>query len=151
MTTPLKSSTEPVYCGKLEHKQFPTNAVMEYDDLSSRQNKLFQKLVYGLHSFSSKELATMSITKKNKIAKQHRVTQDCLNLWKQQLVNKKNNAILKTFFPNADENITYLLSEEITSKKYVNNMSFRQLGITKLDVVAKLKEEKLLPHNFAEL
>ena len=38
-----------------------------------------------------------------------------------------------------------------TDPNYISRVSFKDLGITKRDIVTKLMEEKILPVNFYEL
>lgn len=149
----VSQSTDHEYSGKLSNKQFPESSkVVKYDTMSKRQQELYNRLIHGLKIYSDEELFTMNSAKKNKILKRHRDAKSYINLWKQQVVNQKNNTIMTTFFgENPAPEIKFLLSEDFICKKFINTMSLRDLGITKVDVIEKFTALGMLPKEFAEL
>ena len=106
--------------------------------------------MFGLKMYTQDEIKAMHWQKRNRIKKVHKRTQSVLNLWKQELMIEKTNKLFQIFFP--DSTITQaLLSASDVDPEFRNKLDFKTLGITKKDVVNKLQEENLLPHNFAEL
>ena len=92
----------------------------------------------------------MHPSKIKKIKKTHRKAQHVLNIWKQEKVIETTNAIFSIF------NKSPLCSEIIEAysepdPKFVSRVSFKELGITKQDIVDKLLQEKVLPYNFETL
>jgi len=90
--------------------------------------------------------------KRKRIIRLHKRTQKILNLWKQEIVNILANKLFTDIFP--DTEITRSLVEFYGTEgdpKYVNNMSFKMLKISKEQVISMLIEKKILPKNFNEL
>ena len=122
----------------------------EKDPYSEYQNFLYKRAMFGLKMYTQDEIKAMHWQKRNRIKKVHKRTQSVLNLWKQELMIEKTNKLFQIFFP--DSTITQaLLSASDVDPEFRNKLDFKTLGITKKDVVNKLQEENLLPHNFAEL
>ena len=149
-TEKYQSFQELEYSGKLIDKQFPTKSFVKYEELSMTQNELYKRCLIGLEFYSPQELYFMNSAKKAKIAKRHRVVQENLNLWKQELTNRKTNTLLGELFPKASF-IRALISDNSTSNKFINTLSFKELGITKEQVIQRLIDFRFLPANFAAL
>jgi hypothetical protein len=58
--------------------------------------------------------------------------------------------LLGTLFPKS-QLIQELTADNSTSDKFVNTLSFKDLGISKVTIINKLISENLLPANFATL
>ena len=150
-TERFNSLQELEYSGKLETKQFVNESkVVRYEYLSPVQNELYKRCLMGLDFYAPEELYAMNSAKKIKISKRHKAVQTTLNLWKQELVNIKANALLNTLFPNSAL-IAAITSDFETDNSYVNKMTFKELGLNKENVINKLICSNFLPRNFEAL
>ena len=141
---------ELMYSGQMEMKQFPTTSTVDYTTLSQVQFKMFKHVMVGLDMYTPQELYAMNSSKKAKIFKRHKQAQAMLNLWKQELTNNFTSRLLSGLFPNS-QLIKELASDKSTSNKYTNTLAFKDLGISKTDIINKLIQENFLPKNFATL
>lgn len=150
-TERFNSLQDLMYSGKLEAKQFANKSkVVMYDCLSPVQNELYKRCLMGLDFYSPQELYNMNSAKKNKIFNKHKNVQTLLNLWKQELSIEKTNKWLQVMFPKSTL-ISEICNDKSISKKFINTLSFKDLGITKTDVIDKLISNNMLPKNFATL
>jgi hypothetical protein len=150
-TERFNSLQELEYSGKLEARQFAKESnVVKYEHLSATQNELYKRCLIGLDYYTPEELYAMNSAKKIKISKRHKAVQITLNLWKQEIVNMKANAILSAIFPNAPL-ITDITNDYDTDPGYINKMTFKELGLTRENVIDKLICSNFLPRNFAAL
>jgi hypothetical protein len=127
-----------------------TETVYEVDPYNRTQNLIYKRTMFGLNLYSKEELKAMHPAKIKKIKKTHRKAQHVLNIWKQEKVIETTNVIFSIF------NKSPLCSEIIQAysepdPKFVSRVSFKELGITKQDIVDKLLQEKVLPYNFETL
>lgn len=139
---------ELMYSGQLKEKQFPVDSIINYEVLSPTQQKMYKHVMVGLDMYTPQELYAMNSSKKSKIFKRHKQAQMALNIWKQELTNAWTNKLFSSWFPNS------VLAQEIaddnsTSKNFINTLSFKDLGISKKDIINKLITENILPKNFA--
>lgn len=144
------SLQELEYSGKLAHKQFKSSSIVKYETLSIVQNELYKRCLIGLEFYSPQELYFMNSAKKAKISKRHRSVQDHLNLWKQELTNGAVNKLLKSLFPKS-ECVVSIINNNDTDKSFKNTLTFKDLGISKAEIIDRLIEYKFLPNNFASL
>jgi hypothetical protein len=122
----------------------------ETDKYSQYQNYLYKRALYGLDALSQEELATMCSKKRQRIINVYRRSQVVLNKFKQQVTIQYSNFIFKTLFPNAP--ITdFLLSEHQTDDKVKNTLTFKDLNISKDDIISIFIQEGVLPKNFLSL
>ena len=122
----------------------------ETDKYSQYQNYLYKRALYGLDALSQDELATMCSKKKQRIINVYRRSQVVLNKFKQQVTIQYSNFIFKTLFPNAP--ITdFLLSDTQTDDKVKNTLTFKDLGISKDQIITIFIAEGILPKNFLSL
>ncbi len=120
--------------------------------LSLYQNELYKRALYGINFYSKEEQAKMHWDKKRRIKKLNKRAQLILNRYKQLITIKQVNLLFETFFPKSP--ITQeLLSESLsgTDDELINNLSFKDLGLTKSKIIAIFMHEKILPDNFLEL
>ena len=126
--------------------------VYEQDPYNSRQNFLYKRALIGISVYGEKEISEMSNEKLKRVNKIHRKTQVILNLWKQELLISKSNRIIKDKFPDMKYGIIKeIFSYNAIDKDFVCTLSFKDLGITKAQVINRLIVEKILPKNFHEL
>ena len=145
------------YAGRLSEYQLYGNpdrrfAEYERDEFNAYQNFLYKRALFGLTIYSADELSIMHWDKKKRIVKVHTRTQNVLNLWKQEIINSSVNKVLSSLFYHSrfvKEMVEKFGSD--TDPNYISKVSFKDLGITKKDIVTKLMEEKILPVNFYEL
>lgn len=126
------------------------NRVYEQDPYNSRQNFLYKRAIFGLAAYSDQEVSEMSKVKVKRINKINRKTQVVLNLWKQELVNSWTNKFFSIIFPTSP------FAKEFTTcttvdKNFICTLSFKDLNISKSDIINKLIVEKVLPKEFHQL
>lgn len=124
--------------------------VYEKDPYNSRQNFLYKRAIFGLAVYSEQEISEMSKVKIKRITKMNHKTQVVLNLWKQELLNKWTNKFFGTIFPTSPFAKEFITKTSI-DKNFICTLSFKDLKITKNDIINRLIVEKLLPKNFYEL
>ena len=139
---------ELMYSGQMESKQFPTTSIVDYTTLTPGQYRMFKHVMVGLDMYTPQELYAMNSSKKAKIFKKHKQAQSMLNLWKQELTNELSAKLLSAFFPKS-QLIAELNANKSTSTKYTNTLAFKDLGISKTDIINKLIQTNFLPINFA--
>lgn len=138
------------YSGKLSNKQFADKSIVNYKTMSSVQTELYKRVMFGLSIYEPAELYKMNSAKKNKIVRKHKEAQELFNIWKQELTNKWANSFLKNMFPKS-KIVNDLCEDNSTSKQYMNTLSFKDLNISKEDIINKLISHNILPYNFASL
>jgi radical SAM superfamily enzyme with C-terminal helix-hairpin-helix motif len=149
-TKSFESLQELVYSGQFAHKQIEVTSIVDYTYLSPVQTELYKRLLTGLSYYTPEQLYAMNSSKKSKIFKKHEQAQKVLNIWKQELTNKITNNLLSGLFP-ASQLVKDIIADNTTSNNYTNTLSFKDLCITKTDIINKFIEKNLLPHNFAAL
>jgi hypothetical protein len=128
------------------------NQMYEQDPYNSRQNFLYKRALIGVGVYSKEEINEMSNEKLKRINKIHRKTQTILNLWKQELMISKSNKMIKSLFTNVEYGLMKeILNNNFIDKDFICTLSFKDLGITKAQVINRLITEKILPKNFHEL
>ena len=141
------------YKGKMESYQlYRGNTYMEYekDNYNNYQNHLYKRALYGLSAFTQAELATMCSKKKQRVSKVYIKGQNIINLYKQKITNAYSNFIFKTLFPESPLT-QFLVETEETDVEYKNTLSFKELGISKDQIVNIFVAEGILPKNFHSL
>jgi hypothetical protein len=145
------------YSGKLSDYQLygsPSQRFVEYerDEFNAYQNFLYKRALFGLSVYSAEELSIMHWDKKKRILKVHSRTQNVLNLWKQEIINSTVNKIFSTLFHHSSfaKDMVDKFGND-TDPEYISKVNFKDLGVQKRQVIAKLIQEKILPSNFHEL
>ena len=139
---------------KVTNQIVNSNFRMKYerDEFNSIQNKLYKEVLFGLSNFSETEIKSIPYKEQNRINKAHRHAQSILNIWKQELCNGIVNNLFKTLFPKSP--ITKELTEEYSNQidhNFKNFINFKDLGVSKMQIVNKLITHNVLPKNFFEL
>jgi hypothetical protein len=122
----------------------------EQDKYSAYQNYLYKRALYGLDALEQKELATMCSKKKQRIINVYKRAQVVLNKFKQELSIQYTNLLFKTLFPNSPITDALLANSE-TDDKFKNTLTFKDLNITKDDIITIFIVEGILPKNFLSL
>lgn len=122
----------------------------EQDPYSLQQNFLYKRAMFGLTTYSQKEIKSMHVAKRARIEKVHKRTQKELNLWKQEKVIELTNKMFGMFHhsPMAQE-IIDTCSE--VDEQIKNSFNFSDLGIKKKDIVNRLINVGILPRQFFTL
>lgn len=123
---------------------------LEKRPLNKTQQRLYSEVIYGLHYYEEEKVAMMTESKRRQIVDSYRKAQKVLNRWKQQLVNQTVNNFLLSLFPKSPI-VKQMVSLTSTDDEYIDNRSFKDLGITQKMVIEKLIEHQLLPNNFFKL
>lgn len=136
---------------KINNKKYTTYEQGIYNEY---QNELYSRVMYGLSVFSKEELELMHWEKKKRINKVHVRTKEVLNIWKQEITNSLFQRIFRPIFSinNRDfaRDLIYLYGSE-TDPEIKVNISFKTLGVSKKQIIAKLIEKNILSKNFYEL
>jgi hypothetical protein len=141
------------YVGKLEEYQLtPKRTMVQYevDQYSSYQNYLYKRALYGLSTITEQELATMCSKKKKRIQRVYLKGQQVINLHKQKLTNSITNLLFERLFPESPL-AQFFISNSETDEKFKNTLNFKDLNITKDDIIRIFIEEGVLPKNFMEI
>ena len=132
------------------------------------QKRLYSQLLIGKKLYTKTELYAMNSKTKNKMRDRHIDAQKSINLFKQEKLIATTNKIMQVLFPpksaiifeQSDDGTTKVQGRECnkltslfldnseTDDKLTNSMTFKDLGITKLDIVERFISEKLLPEQF---
>jgi hypothetical protein len=121
----------------------------ELDEFNERQNFLYRRALFGLSVYTQEEQNKMHWDKKKRVIKVHERTQILLNLWKQEIANKKVNLYLNAVFGKSA--FIQPLLEDYTDSAYKNTLDFKDLGVKKKHIIQKLIIEGILPKGFYQL
>lgn len=121
----------------------------EQDVFNAYQNRLYKNAVYGLASYDLPQLRQMNLREKLAIKRIHRLTQQVLNQWKQEIVSKLvDEFLLSVFHKSRWVKDMVASTTEYTNVKETNCFDFSELNISKADIALKLMEQNILPANF---
>lgn len=137
---------------EIRNYQMRSQTVTSYqqDRYNQYQNYLYKRALYGLSALTQDELATMCSKKKQRVTNVYLRGQKVINLYKQKLTVAYSNILFKTFFP--DSPITnYLLGEQELDVKHTNTLTFKDLNISKEDIITVFMTEGILPKNFLSI
>lgn len=118
----------------------------EKDPYNKYQNLLYKRALFGLKAYSLEELESMHPEKKARVQKVNSRTQYELNIWKQEQIIKITNKIFSRFGKSV---LNGLYSKP--DPKFISKTSFKDLGISKEDIICRLVSKKILPQNFQNL
>ena len=140
---------------KQEIKNYQLNTSKTYmqyetDRYSQYQNYLYKRALYGLNALSEQELATMCSKKKQRIVNVYKRAQVVINKLKQEFTIRYSNFIFKTLFPNSPLTDSLLACTEFDDK-FKNTLTFKDLNISKEDIITIFIAEGILPKNFLSL
>lgn len=140
---------------KQEIRNYQLNAGKTYvqyelDGYSQYQNYLYKRALYGLNALTQEELASMCSKKKQRVLNVYKRAQKVLNVFKQRVTIKYTNEIFKNLFPKSpwtDDMLTYVETDE----RFTNTLTFKDLNISKKDIITIFISEGILPKNFLSL
>ena len=122
----------------------------EQDRYSQYQNYLYKRALYGIEALSQDELATLCSRKKQRIMNVYKRAQSVLNIAKQKATIHYTNLLFKQLFPKSPLTEIMLGFSE-TDEKFKNTLTFKDLNITKDDIISIFISEGILPKNFLSL
>jgi hypothetical protein len=124
----------------------------ERDAFNAYQNFLYKRAMYGLGVYSSEEVERMRPEKKARIKRVNFRCQQVLNIWKQQICNKFTNDLFMHFFPKRElAQLFFVRYKDTVDPGFMNTLNFKDLGISKKQIVDKLILEGVLPKDFYSL
>jgi len=121
--------------------------VYEQDPYNANQNFLYKRAMFGLSMYSEEELSKLTEQKKSRIVKLHRRCQNNLNIWKQEISIEWTNKLFRHYFGEHPFLKPFFDNTE-PDPKFVNKISFKDLGITKDMIIQRLVQQGILPPNF---
>ena len=147
-----KPYSKIVYSGKFQDYQVSPNRVMQYeqDTFSVYQNFLYHRALYGLKVYEQSELKSMSNQKRTRIFKVHKRAQQVINLLKHEVIVERTNRLFAELFPKSST-VQELLRETEPAVDVVNTSSFKELNISKKDIIERFIKDRILPPNFYQL
>ena len=92
----------------------------------------------------------MPKARKKSILSRFLKAQDILNQWKQQMVYTKIDHILLSLFPRSSV-IKKIVATSGVDKDIKDRHTFKELGISQLQIAEKLVEQSVLPKDFFTL
>jgi hypothetical protein len=122
----------------------------EQDKYSAYQNYLYKRALYGLDALNKDELDTMCNRKKQRIVNVFKRAQTILNIEKQRATIKYTNTFFEMFFPKSSLTKSLLECNEV-DEKFKNTLTFKDLNISKEDIIYIFITEGILPKNFLSL
>jgi len=121
---------------------------LDFRKLPQKQSLLFKICLHGPKAFPKDKQFTKEQTKKAKLYLFK--TQHVMNIWKQDISNKKVNKYLQEIFKN-NHNIQVFLDLPTNEVAPITNtMRLSDLGIKYEDVILKLMSENILPKTFLQ-
>jgi len=122
----------------------------ETDKYSAYQNYLYKRALYGLDALAQEELANICSKKRQRIINVYKKAQIILNKFKQRLTIAYSNQIFEKFFPESP--ITqFLLADNEIDERFKNTLTFKDLSVTKDQIISIFIAEGVLPKNFLSL
>jgi hypothetical protein len=137
---------------QIRNYQLQPARYMEYeqDFYNSYQNYLYKRALYGLSALTEDELATMCSKKKQRIVNVYKRAQDVLNIAKQKATIYYTNLLFQTLFPESPMTQAILECDE-TDVKFKNSLTFKDLNLSKTQIISIFIAEGILPRNFLSL
>lgn len=148
-----KSKSRSEFVGTLsKYQENNRKTYMEYeqDRYTPYQNYLYKRALYGIESLSKEELERTCSKKLERIKRIHIKAQKVLNRYKQKLTIDYTNLIFLSLWPESPFT-TFMLNNAETDDAFVNKLTFKDLNISKDDIVDIFISEGVLPKNFKEI
>lgn len=128
----------------------PKEIEFEKDKYSFYQNYLYKRALYGLSAFSKEDLEKMCAQKKQRINKVYIKGQIAINVYKQEKSIKLTNSIFDYLCPDTPLAALFKKHSEV-DQNYKNTLTFKDLNITKDDIINLFVKKGVLPNNFMSL
>lgn len=136
----------------IKNYQLEAPKFMEYeqDMYNPYQNYLYKRALYGLSSLSKEEIESMCNSKRKRINNVYNKAQVVLNIAKQKATIYYTNLLFERLFPNSPLTDFFLNNDE-TDTNFKNTLTFKDLNISKDEIISIFMEEGILPKNFKSL
>lgn len=116
---------------------------------SNYQNELYRRAINGLSMYTVKEQKSMHWQKKKRIKKVNKRAQQCINQYKQEVVNNLCEVIFQTSFKKSKVAEYFLSGPTIEQdSEIINTLELKLLGINKQHIVKRFVTEGVLPRDF---
>jgi hypothetical protein len=115
-----------------------------YFEMNEIQRNMYRRLMYGINSYTSEEINTMSEIIKYNIAKDHKKAVNVINKLKYDKFFGAYNKLLAVIFPHVKLDY-YKDGQDIPTP------SLKELKINTVNIIDAWINEKLLPLNFYSL
>ena len=122
----------------------------EQDKYSIYQNYLYKRALYGLNSLTEEELCKTCSKKKQRITNVYRRAQIILNRFKQKIVMEYTNNLFQKLFPKSEITKVFNNYDNIDDT-FKNTLTFKDLNISKEQIISIFMSEGILPKNFLSL
>ena len=122
----------------------------EQDKYSRYQNYLYKRALYGLNSLTEEELCKTCSKKKQRITNVYRRAQIILNRFKQKIVMEYTNNLFQKLFPKSEITKVFNNYDNIDDT-FKNTLTFKDLNISKEQIISIFMSEGILPKNFLSL
>lgn len=134
-----------------QDKSLRKKEVQKFEDdvFNERQQKMYEEALYGLSVHPESLVNRMPKRVLLKIVTRCQLVEKAINRWKQEIVNNSVDKFLLTMFPNSPvvKDMVDIPADDTIKCKF----TFKQLGVTPMDVAKKLVSLNLLPQNFFDL
>lgn len=139
------------HCAQPSHKAvlYPKTELEDFH-LNPVQKRLYREVMYGLRAYPAQKLLKLPDEKKEEISVRYFITRKKLNKWKQDMIRDVSVlALVKCW----NEPLARLLATKglETDKEFRVDITFRDLGVTRQEIIAYLIKCRILPRNFYEL
>ena len=126
--------------------------IKDFDNvnLNPHQVKLYRLAMYGVEALSDDEKNKLNFKETLKIINNKEYTQKMINRWKQELIVTSVDNLFLSLFPKS-KFIKTITNLNDYSDTIINETSFKELGITRKQLLNKLIEWKSLPENFYQI
>lgn len=113
-----------------------------------KKQKEYRMALYGLNACTPEEINQMSFIQKKEIISRQQKVQTILDRYKQEQAHLKLGSFLTSVFYKSIFAKALATYADFIDEEEKNTMSFKELGITKDMIIARLAEHNLLPKNF---
>jgi hypothetical protein len=114
------------------------------------QNFLYKRALFGLKIYSDQNAKELHWQKRQRIQKVHKRAQKELNIWKQEKMISITNKVFDIFRRSSfAKEVIDIYSDP--DPKFISKASFKELSLSKEDVINRLLSRGILPKNFKTL
>ncbi len=140
------------YCSEPSHKTvlYPKTE-LEDMQLNSTQRRLYKEAMYGLRAYPAWKLSKISDEEKEEISVKYIRTQDNLNKWKQKIIRDLSVVVVLKYWNNPFARLFVNHGLDIIDNDFKVQLTFKDLKISKKEIIAHLIKCRILPRNFYEL
>lgn len=139
---PLSSNLTGKYYSRVPDKNIS-------DKLTPGQSMLYSVALSGLKALSPDQESKLSKYEKREITLLANRANRVLNYWKTQVVTNSISVLFNKLFANAPTtSAVSILMQPIVDSEFSPEISFRELGISRIQIIQKLIRHGVLPVDF---